>query len=119
MLTRWCVVAVIAGGLAATGRFGRGRQHRRSGAWLAGAARRVVHLKGAGVLRGAGVAAWVALVAAFVGWDAFSFSQQRADLPTLSRLIGFVTAPAVGRGVLAVAWVAWGAWVAFGWRVRR
>lgn len=118
-LTRWCVVTVIAGGLLVTIGVGRGRQRRRSRDWLAGAIGRVAHRGGEGALRGAGVAGWITLVAAFVGWDAFSFSQERADLPTLSRLLGLVTASAGGRGILAVAWVAWGAWVGGGWRVRR
>jgi hypothetical protein len=78
----------------------------------------VAREEGGGV-RKVGVAVWVALVGVYAGWDAFSFSQQRADFPTLSHFVGLLSASGAGRGLLAVAWVAWGAWVAAGWRVRR
>ncbi len=117
-LTRWWVVGVIVGGLVATVVAGRGRQRRGSVAWARDALRRVAREEGGGV-RKVGVAVWVALVGVYAGWDAFSFSQQRADFPTLSHFVGLLSASGAGRGLLAVAWVAWGAWVAAGWRVRR
>jgi hypothetical protein len=56
----------------------------------------------------AGSVAWVLLFAALVGWDAFSFSQQSANTPTLSGLIGHITQSDVGRSVLFALWVAAG-----------
>jgi hypothetical protein len=56
-----------------------------------------------------GSTVWVVLFAAVVGWDAFSFSQQSGDTPSMSQLIGHVTQFHVGRAVL------FGVWVAAGW----
>jgi hypothetical protein len=66
----------------------------------------------------AGSAAWVVLLAAVVGWNAFSFSEQSANLPTLSSLLGHVTQFEVGRAVLFALWVAAG-WLIATARPRR
>jgi hypothetical protein len=65
-----------------------------------------------------GSAIWVVLFAGVVAWDAFSFSQQSADTPSLSNLVGHVTQYHVGRGVLFALWIAAG-WLLATARPRR
>lgn len=62
------------------------------------------------------MAAWIVLIVVAIGWDGASFVAQQHDLPTLSRLVGAVTAWSWGRALLVVAWAAWGAWSALGFR---
>ncbi len=100
---------------------GHGRQRERSRTWSLGVARALRSVFAAGRVRTAavgGALVWVLLIAATAGWDATSFSEQRHDLPTLSRLFGDVTDHDWGRALLFAAWLALGAYLATGWRRR-
>ena len=114
------VLAVIALALAAAGVMGRSRQRRPSAAWLRDGAvafrdglacpgRRPLALR-------IGVAVWVVLAAATIGWDLTSFLHQSHSLPTLSRFVGAVTRAAWGRATVFAAWLALGAYLAAGGR---
>lgn len=115
-VARTAVLAAIGVVLLATLLGGRGRQRRRSAAWLADVARAVATFFLRPRRAGLGPAIWVALILVFAAWDFFSFSEHRHDLPTLSRALGVVTAAGWGRGALAAAWVVLGACVALGRR---
>lgn len=106
-----CVGALLAASLLA----GRQRQRRTSSSWLASSRRAITRLpaRRAGDLVAAG---WVVLVLAVAGVDLAFLADRSPRDPTLSRLIGGLTAAPAGRAILFVAWLAWGAWVAFGWR---
>lgn len=116
--TRWFVDAVIVVALAAVVVLGRGRQRRSIGAFLVASARAARGWRRR-PLAALGVGIWVGFVAAFAAVDAARFAGDRHGLPTLSRVIGDVSAHAWGRSLLALAWVAWGAWTVLGWRWRR
>ncbi len=109
-----CALALLAACLLA----GRQSQHRSSSSWAASSLRAITRLRAFHPydLLAAG---WVLVVLAAVGVDlAFLADRSRSD-PTLSRLIGDLTAAPAGRAVLFIAWLAWGGWVAFGWRRSR
>lgn len=103
------VLATIATGIVAAGAAGRRRQQAPSRAWLRASWRAVARWRRAPNAHVAGVAGWVVLVATAVGWDLNSFLRQAHDLPTLSILIGHVTAVPAGRGLLFAVWLALGA----------
>lgn len=124
----WGVLAVIAAAVLGALAAGRGRQRRRSGDW-AGAAVRALRGRAAGdtgrgpaagrsrwSILAAGVAVWIGLAAAAIGWDLYSFLVQSHQLPTLSRLFGDVTDHSWGRGLVFAAWAALGSYLAVGWR---
>lgn len=56
----------------------------------------------------AGSVTWVVLFAAVVAWDAFSFSEQSPNTPTLSDLVGHITQWDAGRAALFALWIAAG-----------
>jgi hypothetical protein len=101
---------------------GRGRQRKRSGAWLGDAARavRTMFAEGRVGTPGArGALVWVLLIAATIGWDMTSFVEQQHSLPTLSRLFGAVTDHDWGRALLFAAWLVLGLYLALGRRLPR
>jgi hypothetical protein len=103
----WSVGAVI--GLALLGAViaGRGRQRSPSRAWVRSSGRAVRHWW-AHPIRSGSVALWVLVLAATVGWDAYSFSHQSDRLPTLSRVIGGVTRYPLGRAGVFALWLGLG-----------
>lgn len=107
---RLSVVVLAAAALGLALASGRQRQRLSSAEWLSGAR---LALLGEGPGR-YGVLAWASLVVAGVAWDLVSFLERRADFPTLSRLIGYVTALGWSRGLLFALWLACGAWLATG-----
>lgn len=113
---RWLVVSAIAVGVVAMVAAGRGRQRQRSGEWVVGIARQVTGRGRRSRGEVVGAVGWLILVAGFAAWDGLSFAAGRPGLPTLSREVGILTATGAGRGVLAAAWVAWGAWIVLGRR---
>ncbi len=107
-----CVVATLAACVVA----GRERQRSRSAAWLVSSARAARTPLRHGTV-GWGVLAWVALVLTAVASDlVFVLVVKSPDAPTLSRLIGAVTARPAGRALLFAAWLGAGSWIALGWR---
>ncbi|MHB1552890.1 MAG: hypothetical protein ACYCZP_02980 [Acidimicrobiales bacterium] len=114
------ILAVIAAVLVLATIAGRGRQRRRSRTWLRvawSAVREQLVRRRARSAVAAGVLGWVLVISATVGWDGFSFAMQRHSLPTLSRLIGAVTDHEWGRALLFAAWLAFGLYLAVGWRL--
>jgi hypothetical protein len=111
---RIAVLVAIACGFISAVLAGRGRQRRSAGAWVASAAGSVTRWRSQRLGMVVTVAAWVVVLGAIAAWDFVSFLMQRHDLPTLSRLIGYVSLFGWGRGLLAGAWFIWGAWCAFG-----
>lgn len=109
-----CALALALASLLA----GRQAQRRSSASWVASSLRAIERLK---TLRPYDLlaAAWVLVVLGAAGADLTFFLERSPNDPTLSRLIGDVTAAPAGRAILFAAWLAWGAWVAFGWRRSR
>jgi hypothetical protein len=97
------IVAVVGGALV----LGRGRQVERSATWCSAAVGAVAGWRRT-LLCALGVAVWIVLLAAAVGWDLHSFMRQSHDLPTLSYEIGRVTRWRWGRAVVFAAWLAAG-----------
>ncbi len=98
---------------------GRGRQRKRGRTWVSDVARAMRAPFDAGrrrTARALGALVWVLLIGATIGWDATSFTEQKHDLPTLSRLFGDVTDHDWGRALLFAAWVVLGLYLATGWR---
>ncbi len=98
---------------------GRGRQRKSGRAWVRDSARAIRAPLDAGRRRTArvvGALVWVLLIGATAGWDATSFTEQKRDLPTLSRLFGDVTDHDWGRALVFAAWVVLGIYLATGWR---
>lgn len=112
----WSVAMLIALGGATAWIAGARRQRLRSRAWAGSAWRAVGEWRRRPPVAVAGVAGWVVLAAAAIGWDLNSFIHQSHDLPTLSHFIGFVTGVPAGRGLLFAAWLALGGYLALGWR---
>ncbi len=115
----WSVAAVVIAVLLAAVVLGVGRQRQHSGEWLRQAARSTRTWVRRPTLRGTGAAVWVVLLAAVVAWDLHSFLRQSHDLPTLSRLFGAVTRFHWGRALVFLGWLAAGAAVVVGGRIRR
>lgn len=113
---RWGVAVVVAVVAVATAAFGARRQRQSSRAWLSAGARAVASARSADRLYAAGVLSWLLVFAAVFGWDLFSFLSQSHDLPTLSYLAGRVTQFRAGKAVLFAAWMAFGGYLAVGWR---
>jgi hypothetical protein len=109
-----CVAAILVACVVA----GRGRQRQRSATWLESSARAATTALRHGRVS-LGVLAWVALVLAAVASDLTFLLLHSPDAPTLSRLIGAVTALPAGRGLLFAAWLGAGSWIALGWRQSR
>jgi|GEM_PF-1219341 hypothetical protein len=113
------ILATIALVLTLAAAAGRGCQRRRSRTWARAAWRAVraqLSRRRARSAAAAGALGWVVVISATVGWDAFSFAMQRHSLPTLSRLFGAVTDHEWGRALLFAAWLAFGLYLALGWR---
>lgn len=119
---RSSVGVVIAIALLTAVGGGRNRQRGGSGAWARDGARALSStLFGRATRRAAratvlGAAVWVALIAAAIGWDLYSFAVQLHAFPTLSRLFGDVTRHEWGRSVVFAGWLLLGGYVALGWR---
>ena len=119
---RWSVGATIAAVLLAAVLWGRNRQQEGSGAWArhcAGALSSALTGRATGRATRAvvlGAAVWVALIAAAIGWDLYSFALQLHALPTLSRLFGDVTRHEWGRRAVFAGWLLLGGYLALGWR---
>ena len=111
----WSVGAVLVLALLAVVLAGRGRQPSTSRAWARSSARAVARWW-AHPIRTASAVLWALLLAAVVGWDAYSFSHQSSHLPTLSRVIGGVTRYPLGRASVFLVWLALGAVLVFGQR---
>lgn len=111
--THASVLAVIALAAAVALAVGRHRQRARTRAWVLAGVRRA---RGHGFVEIAGVAGWVVLICATIGWDLWSFSQGAPHLPTLSRLVGDVTRHEWGRALVFALWLTLGAVIALGWR---
>jgi hypothetical protein len=111
----WSVGAVLVLALLAVVLAGRGRQRSTSRAWARSSARAVARWW-AHPIRTASAVLWALLLAAVVGWDAYSFSHQSNRLPTLSRVIGGVTRYPLGRASVFLVWLALGAVLVFGQR---
>ena len=111
----WSVAATIALALGAAVACGRGRQQGPSRAWARSSLRAVRHWW-AHPIRSASVALWVLVLAATVGWDAYSFSHQSSRLPTLSRVFGGITRYPLGRAAVFLLWLGLGAVIVFGER---
>lgn len=103
----WSVGLSIAAVVVLALVLGRGRQPRRSGAWVSDAARAVARWRRTPRLSAA-VAFWTILLGAIVVWDITSFARQSHDLPTLSYEFGRVTRWHWGRAVVFAAWLAAG-----------
>jgi hypothetical protein len=114
----WTVGAAIVVGLTIAVVFGRGRQRTTSRAWAQGSLRAVTHVR-TDPLRGASSALWIALIAAAIAWDAYSFSHRSNRLPTLSRVLGGVTRYPLGRAAVVLAWLGLGFVLIFGQRTER
>jgi hypothetical protein len=111
----WSVGAVLVLALLAVVLAGRGRQRSTSRAWARSSARDVARWW-AHPIRTASAVLWALLLAAVVGWDAYSFSHRSNRLPTLSRVIGGVTRYPLGRASVFLVWLALGAVLVFGQR---
>jgi hypothetical protein len=111
----WSVGAVLVLALAAAVVFGRGHQRSTTRAWARSSVRAVTHWW-AHPIRSASAVFWTLVLAATVGWDAYSFSHQSDRLPTLSRVIGGVTRYPLGRASVFLLWLALGAVLVFGTR---
>ena len=109
----WSVGLVVAATVVATVVLGRGRQPVRSGAWASGSLEVAVHWRRRPAYS-AGLAVWVVLLLAVIGWDLNSFVHQAHDLPTLSYLVGRVTSRWWGRAAVAALWLAAGVGLAVG-----
>lgn len=115
---RWCVLAAVACVLAAALGTGRGRHHRSSRQWLAGAHRAVSSWRSRDRAAVVGAGIWLALALAVTAWDLTSFLLGGPGLPTLSHLVGHLTDAGWGRAAVFSAWLAVGAWAGLGWRRR-
>jgi hypothetical protein len=113
-----CVASLIGAAAVTTLSIGRGRQRRTSTSWLASAAQVIGAWRQQSTLDLTSVVVWFSLVAATVGWDAFSFMHQQHALPTLSYFVGHLSKYAAGRGALFAVWLAIGSYVVGGWRTR-
>jgi hypothetical protein len=109
----WSVGAGIAAALALAVVAGRGRQAAASRRWLTHAVRAV---GGRWPRPGyaTGIAVWVVLILAVIGWDLNSFAHQARDLPTLSYEFGRVTRWHWGRALVFAGWAALGVLLAAG-----
>ena len=99
---------------------GRGRQRKRSAAWVGDATRAIATVLGGvrvGNAAARGALVWALLIAATIGWDMTSFVAQKHDLPTLSRLSGAFTDHDWGRALLFAAWLLLGLYLALGRRL--
>ncbi len=113
----WSVLSVIALVVVGAGVFGAGRQVMFSGAWARAPLSLRHHLaEDPGPSLAAAV--WTLLVLAVIGWDLNSFVHQSHNLPTLSSLVGHVTASHVGRAAVFCGWIGLGGVLALGWRRR-
>ncbi len=113
----WSVLSVIALWIVGAVVLGAGRQVAASGAWVRGPLSLRHHLaEEPGPTLAAVI--WTLLVLAVIGWDLNSFVHQSYDLPTLSRLLGHVTAGHLGRAAVCFGWVGLGGVLALGWRRR-
>jgi hypothetical protein len=111
----WSVGAVLVLALLTAGLAGRGRQRATSAAWARSSVR-AVRRWWAHPIRSASVGLWTLVIAATLGWDAYSFSHQSSRLPTLSRVFGGVTRYPLGRAAVFLAWLALGAVLVLGGR---
>jgi hypothetical protein len=112
----WSVGLVIVAAGAAAFLAGRHRQERAIPVWVGGAVRSVARWREVPLRWRLGVAVWVILIMAVIGWDLNSFVHQAHDLPTLSRLFGVVTGHEVGRGLVFAAWLGAGWYLVTGRR---
>jgi len=112
------VLATIALVLVSAAAAGARRQATTSGHWVRGplAVRRHLDESRPATL---GALVWIGLVFGTIGWNLYSFAEQRADLPTLSRLVGDVTSGRAGRAAVFALWLCLGALFAVGWRRSR
>ncbi|MDA8296230.1 MAG: hypothetical protein M0004_06525 [Actinomycetota bacterium] len=115
---RLLVLACAFTVLGAAVRLGHQGQRRSSASWVASSAHAVARFRASRPYDLA-VAAWVLVVLAVAGVDLAFLADRSPRDPTLSRLIGDLTAVPAGRAVLFGAWLAWGGWVALGWRRAR
>ncbi len=109
------VLAVIGLGFLATALAGVGRQAVPSSQWVKGPFALRRHLADARA-SALGAAIWTVLVLAVIGWDLNSFVHQEHDLPTLSSILGHLTASQPGRAVVFFGWLLLGGAIALGWR---
>jgi len=102
------VVAVI---------LGRGRQRSRSAEWARTSIRSASRWRERPGYA-TGVAVWIGIILATIGWDLNSFVHQAHDLPTLSYEIGRITRFAWGRAAVFALWLAAGGALVAGQRSR-
>ena len=112
------VLGAIAWALGSATLAGVGRQAVPSGQWLRGPFSLQRHLAERPQAT-VGVVIWIVLVLAVIGWDLNSFVHQSHDLPTLSSLVGHVTAHRAGRTAVVALWLTLGAALALGGRRTR
>jgi hypothetical protein len=110
---RISVAMVIALIVAGTVGLGKGRQPSTSASWVRGSWQAARGWRRQAVFA-VGVAAWVALILAFAGWDANSFAHEVHYLPTLSYELGRVTRFWWGRTLVFLGWFLVGLWLATG-----
>jgi hypothetical protein len=109
----WSIAVVIALAFVAAVIAGLGRQRSRSGQWLHRSGHALVRWRGK-VGYASGVAVWVALILAFIGWDLNSFVHQVHYLPTLSYEIGRLTRFIWGRALVFWVWLLFGTAIVVG-----
>lgn len=110
------VLSAVGAALAVAVVAGRDRQRSSTSEWLASAGRGALRRRASTPGAWTAGLVWVALIAATVGWDLYALFAASSGLPTLSRLIGAVTAHRAGRAAVFAGWLVLGVVVALGWR---